>query len=47
LVDPRFCFVYQMNPHASTNKGEYNTTDANKQDANDMQAELKPTDALQ
>ena len=41
------CFVYQKNPHASKSKGEYNTADANKQDANDMQAELMPTDALQ
>ena len=40
-------FVYQKNPHASKSKGEYNTTGANKQDANDMQAELMPTDALQ
>ena len=40
-------FFYQMNPHASKNRGEYKTTGANKQDANDMQAELMPTDAFQ
>ena len=40
-------FVHQNNPYASKIKGEYNTTGANKRDANDMQVELMPTDVLQ